>query len=203
MNSAIVSKQKIFFVLFMSGIFVSVLFLFLQRSALQRVPFHAPRIKLKNGTSSNWSGYAALTNLSNPQSNAVSDVKGTWTVPSVDCSVVSGNSYSSVWIGIDGYSDNSVEQTGTEQDCLNGQASYYAWYEMYPKFGYKVNLPVSAGNSIISEVQYIGNNRFVLSLTNTSNNTHFTTTQKARASRESAEWIVEAPSSSGGVLPLA
>ena len=46
----------------------------------------------------------------------------------------SGPTYSSVWVGIDGYSSNTVEQIGTEQDVsANGKTSYYAWYEMYPQ----------------------------------------------------------------------
>lgn len=158
----------------------------------------APRIRLKNGTSLNWAGYAVETNLSTPQSNAVSDVKGSWVVPSVTCG--STNTYSATWVGIDGYSDNSVEQTGTEQDCVIGQPRYYAWYEMYPKPSFRINLPVKAGDTINAEVQYI-NGKFILTLTDASSGT-FTTTQKSNAQRQSAEWITEAPWS-GGILPLA
>ena len=164
---------------------------------------HGPRIILKNGTSTNWSGYAALTDLVNPASNAVSDVKGTWTIPSVSCTGVTTSTYSSAWVGIDGYSNSSVEQTGTEHDCINGAPSYYAWYEMYPKPGYRVNLAVNAGDSITGEVLYTGNGKFVLTLTNNTTHKTFSTTQRSnKAQRQSAEWIVEAPWS-GGVLPLA
>ena len=56
-----------------------------------------------------------------PQGDAFTDVKGSWIVPSV-----SGNTnqtaYSVTWIGIDGYSSNTVEQIGTEQDWINGSA---------------------------------------------------------------------------------
>lgn len=153
----------------------------------------APRIHLKNGTSSNWSGYAIPT-------NAVSDVKGSWIVPSLTCTAV--NTYSSAWVGIDGYSDNTVEQTGTEQDCANGQAVYSAWYEMYPKPAFRVNLALKAGDLISAEVKYLGGNQFVLSLTNNTNGQTFTTRQTSKGKRQSAEWIMEAPWS-GGVLPLA
>lgn len=165
--------------------------------------FHGPRIKNKNGTSTNWSGYAALTDLTNPQSLAVSDVKGTWTVPALSCTGITTTTYSSAWVGIDGYSSSSVEQLGTEHDCSNGKAVYSAWYEMYPKPSYRVNLAVKAGDVVTGEVQYTGNGTFVLSLTNTSTNKSFSTKQKSnKAQRQSAEWIVEAPWS-GGVLPLA
>jgi len=160
-----------------------------------------PRIKAKNGTSTNWSGYAVETNLVTPQNNAVSDVKGSWTVPLVTCTAT--NTYSAAWIGIDGYTDSSVEQTGTSQDCSNGKPSYYAWYEMYPKPSWRLtNFAVNPGDVISSEVQYIGNNKFVLTLNNTKTGQTFTTTQKSNGLRQSAEWIMEAPYS-GGVLPLA
>lgn len=164
---------------------------------------HAPRIREKNGASANWSGYAVETNLTNPQNNAVSNVSGTWTVPAVDCNVTNGiNTYSSAWVGIDGYSDNSVEQIGTEQDCINGSPRYYAWYEMYPKPSFMINLPVKAGDIISGKVQYLGNNKFSLTLANATINRSVSLTQKSNALRQSAEWIMEAPWS-GGVLPLA
>lgn len=160
----------------------------------------APRIRVKDGTSTNWGGYAVETSLANPQNNAVSDVKGNWVVPTLSCT--SQSTYSSSWVGIDGYSDGTVEQTGTEHDCINGQPLYYVWYEMYPKFGYKVNLPVKAGDNVSAEVKFIGNRKFVLTLTNLTTGGAFTTTQRSNGQRQSAEWITEAPWSSG-VLPLA
>jgi len=169
-------------------------------------PSDAPRIKVKQGTSTNWSGYAVETNLASPQKDAVSDVSGSWVVPSLQCG--SANSYSSIWVGIDGYSDNTVEQTGTEQDCVNGQASYSAWFEMYPRFPVTLpasSYPVAPGDTISAEVRYSGKNQFLLTLTNSRNGStlwSYSTTQKAKAQRESAEWIVEAPWSRG-VLPLA
>lgn len=163
---------------------------------------NAQRIKLKDGTSSNWAGYAIQTNLANPQNNAVSDVKGTWVIPTVDCSSTP-TGYASIWVGIDGYSSNTVEQTGTDSDCSSGSARYYAWYEMYPKFSILISsLQVSAGDTMQAEVKYNGNGHFLLTITDQTKGTSFSTVQMSKkARRSSAEWIVEAPSS-GGVLPL-
>src|SRR5438067_231953 len=87
-----------------------VLSTFLPFAASSAAPLlSAPRIPVKNGTSTNWSGYAIETNLSTPQSKVATDVRGQWVVPSVTCGT--GNTYSSIWVGIDGYSSNSVEQT--------------------------------------------------------------------------------------------
>jgi hypothetical protein len=156
----------------------------------------------KNGTSSNWSGYAVETNLNSPQNNAVNNVSGQWTVPSVSCT--SAASYSSVWVGIDGFSDSTVEQTGTEQDCQNGQVQYYAWYEMYPRNMYRISLAVSPGNTVAAAVKFNGNRYYTLTLSNKTTGKSFSTTQRLNGTqRQSAEWVVEAPSSYFGVLPLA
>lgn len=160
---------------------------------------HAPKIRYKDGTSTNWSGYAIETNLTTPQSAAVSDVKGTWVVPAVSCG--NTNTYSSAWVGIDGDSSKTVEQIGTDQDCVNGSASYYAWYEMYPKPSFRVNLAVRAGDVMQAEVRYVSGKKFKLTLTNTTTGRVYSTTQNANAQRSSAEWVMEAPWS-GGVLPL-
>jgi hypothetical protein len=153
-------------------------------------------------STTNWAGYAAASNLTNPASNSVSDVSGQWTIPAVSCTLRT-TSYSASWIGIDGYSDNTVEQTGTEQDCNRGRAQYYAWYELYPAYSYQVNLPLKAGNVVNASVKYIGNNSFTLTLVNQTTNQSFTTTKVANgAMRESAEWIAEAPANFFGILPL-
>jgi hypothetical protein len=157
------------------------------------------------GTSTNWAGYAVETSLASPASGAVTDVKGAWVVPAVTCSGGGTSTYSAAWIGIDGYSSGSVEQTGTESDCLNGGAtpSYAAWWEMYPKGSRSINAAVHPGDAMTSEVQYQGGGKFVLTLRDTTAGWTFTTTQRANnVARSSAEWVMEAPWS-GGVLPLA
>lgn len=167
---------------------------------------HDPRVResgMRESTSTNWSGYGVETNLSAPQSDAVTDVIGTWTVPAASAST-SAKTYSSNWVGIDGYSSKTVEQIGTESDWSNGSPVYYAWFEMYPKRGYLLTgFDVSPGDSITAEVKYQGSGKFLLSITNNTTGQSYSTTQKLNnAARSSAEWIVEAPSN-GGVLPLA
>jgi len=152
-------------------------------------------------SSTNWSGYAAETNLNAPAANAVTRVSGSWTVPTVTGNT---NAYSSVWVGIDGYSSSSVEQLGTEQDTSkSGAATYYAWWEMYPNPSIKISsLTISPGDTISASVTY-SSGAFTLQLTDNTTGKSFSTTQSATAQRSSAEWIVEAPSSFSGVLPLA
>lgn len=148
-------------------------------------------------TSSNWSGYA-VTGLK----GSVTDAKGSWIVPSVTCQ--STDAYSAFWVGIDGYSSNTVEQIGTDSDCVNGQARYYAWFEFYPHFSSTIqSVSIKPGDVVSAEVKYTGG-RFTVSITvnNASSPQFSTSTKLSQAARSSAEWIVEAPYS-GGVLPLA
>lgn len=144
-------------------------------------------------TSTNWSGYAAT-------GSTYTSVSTTFTQPSVDCS--KGDGYSSFWVGLDGYSSNTVEQTGTEADCSGGAASYYAWYEMYPKFPVNYSNPVKPGDSITESVAFSGSSSFTLKLVDSTQGWTQSVTKKLNnAKRSSAEVIAEAPYS-GGVLPL-
>ncbi|WIG60298.1 MAG: hypothetical protein OJF49_003046 [Ktedonobacterales bacterium] len=150
----------------------------------------------KNSTSTNWSGYANT-------GGTFTDVKGSWTQPSASCS--SGQTaYSSFWVGIDGDTTNTVEQTGTDADCSSGTPTYYAWYEMYPKFPVNLSNPVKPGDAITAEVKNTGSGHFTLTISDATQGWSFTTTQTSKKAKlGSAEWIAEAPSGSGGVLPLA
>ncbi len=164
-----------------------------------------PHMKVEEGTSQNWSGYAAVTNLTKPASNSVTSVSGAWTVPTL--SSTSSNSYSSIWVGIDGYSSGTVEQIGTEQDWISGSQHNYAWFEMYPNASYEiVGFPVNNGDHIAGVVTYVGKNIFHLTLINYTHNVYSNVptsyTKSSKAKRSSAEWVVEAPYLNG-VLPLA
>lgn len=168
-------------------------------SALTVTHHSAPMIRLhdgRNSQSTNWSGYAT-------SGGRYTDVKGSWTQPSATCS--SGEtSYSSFWVGIDGDTTNTVEQTGTDADCSSGTPTYYAWYEMYPKFPSNYSNTVAPGDAMSAEVSTNGSGSFTLTISDATQ--HWTQTVKQslkKARLGSAEWIAEAPSGSGGVLPLA
>ena len=75
---------------------------------------------------------------------------------------------------------------------------------MYPKFPVNLANPVQPGDHMTAEVSVTGRGNFTLTISNTTRAWTFTTHQKsAKAKLGSAEWIAEAPSGSGGVLPLA
>jgi hypothetical protein len=154
-------------------------------------------------TSTNWSGYVVQTAFPTGANNTVTDVTATWVVPTV----LSGtnDAYAANWIGIDGFSSPTVEQIGTEQDWIGGAPFYAAWWEMFP--GGSVTIPsvgVHAGDVMTAQVHWISGNQFQLTLNNTTTGQSFSTAQTmgSTVERSCAEWIVEAPSSSTGVLPF-
>src|SRR5262249_57366390 len=88
-------------------------------------------------------------------------------------------------------------------DRVNGTPQYYAWYEMYPSGSINLPLTIHAGDTMSADVSYAAS-KFTLSITDVTSGKSFTTTQTApSAQRSSAEWVMEAPSSFFGVLPLA
>src|SRR5579871_2093153 len=150
--------------------------------------------RITNSTSSNWSGYAVT-------GSKYTSVSASWTEPSVSCS---GTAYSSFWVGLDGDTSNTVEQTGTDADCSGSTPQYYAWYEMYPKYPVNLKGTVLPGDHLSASVPTDDKGNFTLTITDSTQGWTNTTNAKLRgASLASAEVIAEAPSSRSGVLPLA
>lgn len=146
--------------------------------------------------STNWSGYAATT-------GTYTSVSASWTQPAGICS--RGDQYAAFWVGLDGYNSSSVEQTGSEVDCIGRTAEYYAWYEMYPNASVTYSNTVRAGDHFTASVTYIGSNKYTLKISDTTQNwTQSTTQSLSGAPRSSAEVIAEAPCCTflGGILPL-
>jgi Peptidase A4 family len=156
------------------------------------------RSGLRNEVSStNWSGYAT-------DSGTYTSVSASWVQPTGTCT--SATRYSSFWVGLDGYSSSTVEQDGTDTDCVGGKPQYYGWYETYPNPSYSFGSTVEPGDTMSASVTYEGSNEFKLTLADVTRGWSTSTTQKVSgADRSSAEVIIEAPccTSSGGILPLA
>jgi len=156
---------------------------------------HGPIHMRTNSTSTNWSGYAVT-------GGRYTSVSSAWTEPTVTCSGTTA--YSSFWVGLDGDTSGTVEQTGTDADCSGSTPQYYAWYEMYPKFPVNLKGTVKPGDHLSASVTTNGSGSFTLTITDSTQGwTNQTTARLKSAKLASAEVIAEAPSSSGGVLPLA
>jgi hypothetical protein len=165
-----------------------------------------------SSTSTNWSGYAVTGSK-----GTFTSVSASWTEPSATCSSSGGgghgrggggssDQYAAFWVGLDGYANDTVEQTGTDSDCDGSTPEYYGWYEMYPAGPVYYNTstyPVEAGDSMSGSVTYSGST-YTLTLTdNTRGWSIPTLVSGSSQARASAEVITEAPSSNSGVLPLA
>lgn len=155
----------------------------------------APMMLVSNSLSLNWSGYAVST-------SDVTSATGTFTVPTVGApgSVGGLPTDVSVWVGIDGYSSGTVEQTGVSGsfNSATNAPTYYAWWEMYPRSSTTIrSMTVSPGDSITASVDYNGGGSFTLAMTDNTDSQSFTTTVNApvggldAAQRSSAEWVVE------------
>src|SRR5216117_639385 len=133
----------------------------------------APRTHDGSFQSTNWSGYA----VTGP-SGSVNDAKGSWTVPAIQGSCPNTDQYSSFWVGIDGYSSGTVEQTGTDSDCQNGVPTYYAWYEFFPHPSFLINgISVHPGDVISAEAHALGNGKFTVSISDTTTGQSFSPSQ--------------------------
>jgi Peptidase A4 family len=151
--------------------------------------------------STNWSGYAATG-----ANGAFRSVSASWTEPTATCSSNRRRTdqYAAFWVGLDGYSSDSVEQTGTDSDCVGTTPDYYGWYEMYPAAPVYFTNTVHAGDHISASVTFSGTETYPLVLKDTTQGwTQTITKNQVGLARSSAEVITEAPSSNTGVLPLA
>ena len=169
-------------------------------TSTRALPVHGPMKLVKevpgSVTSENWSGYAVT-------GKEFTFAKASWHVPEVDCSKTPGT-YSAFWVGIDGYSDKTVEQTGTSSDCNGTTPVYYAWYEFYPNPPVTIDMTVFPGDVIGASISY-ENGQFTIGIHDHNTGAEFKASGVvSSAQRTSAEWIAEAPSTSGGtILPLA
>jgi hypothetical protein len=152
---------------------------------------------LNAASSTNWSGYAA-------NGGTYTSVSASWVEPTGTCS--GSAKYSSFWVGLDGYSSSTVEQTGSEVDCSGSTPVYYSWYEMYPAFPVNFSNTVRPGDHFTGSVTHTGGSSYTLKLADTTQGwSHTVTASLSGAANSSAEVIVEAPccTASGGILPLA
>ena len=147
-----------------------------------------------------WAGYADTDGTT-----YYTAVTGSWIVPVVNCANGVATS-SATWVGIDGDGNNSstVEQIGTDSNCILFSPSYWAWFEMWPSgpVTLPANDPVFPGDQMSARVTANGDWSFTLTITDNTADWTFSTTQTNTGAQEaSAECITERPDDGG--LPLA
>lgn len=147
-------------------------------------------------TSSNWSGYAITG-----KQGAYHRISGRWRVPCVKPSPKAA--FSSSWIGIDGFGNDALIQTGTGHTFQNGKAQYYAWWEILPASETVIPLPVTPGDIMQASIIKVSRTHWCITLCNLTREWTFRTRQRYNGPQSSAEWIVEAPLVGGVTSTLA
>jgi len=95
------------------------------------------------------------------------------------------------WVGLDGYSSSTVEQTGTSADCDGSSVDYYARCEMYPANYVTIDHTVVAGDSFTGTVTNTAGTTYKLTLMDNTQDWTYTTSKKFLADDSSAEAVLE------------
>ena len=121
------------------------------RSVAVVISIAPPPDPVTSGTTGSWAGYVK-TGASFTAASA------TWVVPTVTCTP--SPTLAVQWVGIDGYGEPTVEQVGTETDCVAGSGVYKAWYEMWGdplvNSGLQIDVakPLDPGDLVTASVSY-------------------------------------------------
>jgi Peptidase A4 family len=158
-------------------------------------------VRANTNQSSNWFGY----NLGSLErgDTLFNSITGDWTVPTASQHTKGQDEYSSDWIGIGGgcvdancmVGDNTLIQTGTEQDFSSGRASYSAWWEIIPSPSVSISMTVGAGDHMHASIAETvpNSNVWVITLQDVTRNETFTQTVPYSSTHATAEWIEETP----------
>ncbi len=159
--------------------------------------------------SSNWSGYA-ITGSAN---GAFTGIQGTFTVPSLtsnqpaSCSTgqttgsLSSTCTTSVWLGIDGFTNQSLIQAGIAEAPIVGGSGYaiWPWWEILPAASTQFNaLTINPGDSVtVSITPAAAAGDWSISMMDNTNGQSAVVTELYSGPAANAEWIVEAPTING------
>jgi hypothetical protein len=140
----------------------------------------------------NWSGYVATGKTFNK-------VTGEFYVRKTTCPAP--NAAALTWVGLDGFTQNVVEQAGLWVHCSGGanpKPTYDAFWEMAPSLAQATPINVRVGDKISVSVSYTSSSKiYSMAVRDLQSGQHYTKQAKCAAGvsckRNSAEWIVERP----------
>lgn len=132
----------------------------------------------------NWGGYGAT-------GHTFTAITGSWKEAKAVCKA--DHDLYAPWLGIDGYGDSTVEQTGVQTSCQSGHPVDSAWYEMYPAAPVYFSNPVATGDKITATVRYTGGGNYSLTIKDDTKGWSHTVSKHLSAQNASAEAIIEAP----------
>ena len=156
-------------------------------------------VRANTNQSSNWFGY----NLGTLErgDTLFNSVTGDWTVPTVTQHTAGQAEDSSDWIGIGGgcvdsgctVGDETLIQTGTEQDVSGGQASYSAWWELVP--APSISMSVDPGDHMHASIAELvpDSDVWTITIQDVTQDETFTQTVPYPSTHLTAEWIEETP----------
>jgi hypothetical protein len=146
--------------------------------------------------STNWSGY-----VDTGTGARFTGITGSWTVPTVG---PTASGASSTWVGIDGDTNASLIQAGTEQDWGPQGVLYYAWYEMLPADSIELGA-VQPDDRVTVDIERDQPGTWSITVDDSTEHSLWTGSVAYSAPEASAEWIEEAPTDSdtGNIEPLA
>jgi Peptidase A4 family len=161
-----------------------------------------PRAGFHAAQSNNWFGYNQGT--LEQGGKMFHSITGDWTVPTATQHSAGQDEASSDWIGIGGgcldaactVGDNTLIQTGTEQDVSGGNASYSAWYELIPAPSLTISsITVHPGDHMHASISETvsGANVWNITLQDVTTGKSFSTTVPYSSTHATAEWIEETP----------
>ncbi len=176
----------------------------LVKNMVRNVAIKAPRAPGASTSlqgSYNWAGYADVSGTS----QEFTAVSATWVAPALkSCS--SEDRVVVDWVGLDGWTNDTVEQDGTYAQCFEGQPFYGVWWEMYPTNTIQIAGGLTPGDSITGSVVRNGT-AYTLAVVDHTNSadsfTENTTCALSTCLDTSAEWIHERPAYSIGIAPEA
>ena len=181
------------------------------RSVSRPEKLHQPQSVVaaaSSSTSANWSGYLVQGGL-----RSFMGVTGEWNVPPILAAEPNNSTYSTFWVGLDGFGLNDLVQAGTEQDVIPVLgfliANYYAWTEVVPlQAEQQADLPINPGDQVwvnvwigydTSPTHFAGGHTAYFSILNATQHQayYFTSTSfeqlpsNALFQGSQAEWIME------------
>jgi Peptidase A4 family len=149
------------------------------------------RIRKHQLASTNWSGVIV-------RNSTFSDVRGSWTEPPATpdpCSNVKGRqlTVAAFWAGLDGWDSRTVEQAGTDEECIGATRVDVAWIEFYPARPIVVSTDVQPGDSLTAHVYQDGTNVYANVVDSNQGLDETLQIPVDNLAFNSAEWIAEAP----------
>lgn len=139
---------------------------------------------------------AAATTVQNPWAGVIyvhsaNVVSAQVVVPTLACRPT-GSTSLATWVGLDGWTNNAVEQVGFTFACDSGHQSNGAWYQMYPAPALALTITIRAGDRVDLVEQWDGSDLFISKVTDTTTSHSIgVTARDPAAQRSSAECVTE------------